>query len=73
MDISRTKFYRLIKNATLVLLNDYTGEKLRIIDRADYKAGIYNVEIEVSTLVKGDYYLQLTTDEKKTYQKISIK
>lgn len=61
------------EKATLVLLNEYAGEKLRIIDGVDYKAGIYNVEIETSTLRKGDYYLLLTTSEKKIYQKVTIK
>lgn len=61
------------ENVTLVLLNDYAGEQLRIIDGESYKAGVYNVEIETSTLKKGDYYLKLTTNNKKTYQKITIK
>ena len=61
------------ENVTLVLLNDFAGEKLRIIDGEDYETGIYNVEIETSTLKKGDYYLKLTTSDKKTYQKITIK
>lgn len=67
--------FKLDKNehVTLVLLNDFAGEKLRIIDGVDYKAGIYNVEIETATLTKGDYYLQLTTNDKKIFQKITIK
>ncbi|MCP9769902.1 hypothetical protein EGI22_18515 [Lacihabitans sp. LS3-19] len=60
------------ENVTLVLLNDYAGEKMRIIDGENYKAGVYNVEIETSTLKKGDYYLKLTTRDKKTYQKITL-
>lgn len=60
------------EDVTLILLNDFAGEKLRIIDKVIYKAGIYNVEIETSTLKKGDYYLQLTTRDKKTYQKITV-
>jgi hypothetical protein len=61
------------ENVTLVLLNDYAGEKLRIIDGENYKSGVYNVEIETSTLKEGNYYLKLTTRDKKIYQKITIK
>jgi hypothetical protein len=58
---------------TLTLLNNFAGEKLRIIDNTNYQAGTYTAEIETKNLKKGDYYIQLISKNKKTYQKVSIK
>lgn len=59
-------------NVTLNLLNTFAGEKVRIIDNTNYKSGVYTAEIETATLEKGDYYLQMITKGKKTYQKVTV-
>jgi hypothetical protein len=57
---------------TLLLLNSFAGEKMRIINNTNYKAGTYTAEIETKDLKKGEYYIQLISSDKKTYQKVSI-
>lgn len=57
---------------TLLLLNSFAGEKMRVIDNANYKAGTYTAEIETKDLKKGEYYIQLILNDKKIYQKISV-
>jgi hypothetical protein len=60
------------ENVTLVLFNSFAGEVLKVIDKTDYKAGTYTAEIETASLKKGDYFLQLITKDKKTYQKVTV-
>lgn len=60
------------EDITLLLLNSFAGEKMRIINNTNYKAGTYTAEIETKDLKKGEYYIQLISKDKKTYQKISI-
>lgn len=60
------------ENVTLVLFNSFAGEVLKVIDKTDYKAGTYTAEIETATLKKGDYFIQMITKDKKTYQKVTV-
>lgn len=67
--------FTLEKNekVTLQLLDNYGGEVVRMLDKADYQSGTFNAKIETETLKKGDYFIKMTTNDKKTYQKITIK
>jgi hypothetical protein len=60
------------EDITLLLLNSFAGEKMRIINNTNYKAGTYTAEIETKDLKKGEYYIQLISSDKKIYQKISV-
>ncbi|GAB3515779.1 hypothetical protein GCM10027442_32170 [Emticicia fontis] len=60
------------EDVTLVLYNKYAGEVLRVIDNTHYKAGTYTAEIETETLKKGEYFIQLVTKDKKTYQQVTV-
>jgi hypothetical protein len=60
------------EKVTLILLNNYGGEVVRVLDKADYKAGIFTVEIETALLTKGDYFIKMLTKDKKIYQKVTI-
>ncbi|RFS15014.1 3-coathanger stack domain-containing protein [Emticicia sp. C21] len=60
------------EEVTLTLYNAFAGEVLKVIDNTHYKAGTYTAEIETETLKKGDYFLQMITADKKTYQKVTV-
>lgn len=60
------------EDITLVLYNAFAGEVLKVIDNVHYKAGTYTAEIETETLKKGDYFIQMITSDKKTYQKVTV-
>ncbi|RYU94555.1 3-coathanger stack domain-containing protein [Emticicia agri] len=60
------------EEVTLTLYNAFAGEVLKVIDNTHYKGGTYTAEIETATLTKGDYFIQMITKDKKTYQKITV-
>lgn len=60
------------EDVTLILYNSFAGEVLKVIDNVNYKAGTYTAEIETETLKKGDYFIKMTTKDKKIYQQIKV-
>lgn len=60
------------ENVSIVLLNTYGGEVVKVLDNAAYKAGTFTAEIETVLLKKGDYFIKMLTKDKKTYQKVTV-
>jgi hypothetical protein len=58
---------------SLFLIDQYGAETLKMIENKDYKAGTYTATIETEGLRKGDYFIRIETEDKKTYQMISVK
>ncbi|MCU0324612.1 MAG: hypothetical protein MUF45_05090 [Spirosomaceae bacterium] len=58
---------------SLFLIDEYGAETLKMVENKDYKAGIYTASIDTEGMRKGNYYIRIETEDKKTYQKISVK
>lgn len=60
------------ENVSIVLLNTYGGEIVKVLDNATYKAGTFTAEIETVLLKKGDYFIKMLLKDKKVYQKVTV-